>query len=223
MNGPQDIGGMHGFGPVEHEDNEPVFHHEWEGRFMGIRRQLPIINLDAWRHTIESLPPEGYYGKPYYERWLLAYEPLLEREGILTQAELDERTWHFQEHPNEAPPRRDDPARATAARRQLLQRDRLERETGATPRFAAGDEVRAKNVHVAHHTRLPRYARGKRGVVIRCYGAHDFPDTNAHGLGPQPQPVYSVQFDAAELWGGSAEANQKVYLDLWESYLEPAR
>jgi nitrile hydratase len=201
MNGPQDIGGMHGFGRVEHEDNEPVFHHEWEGRFMGIRRILPLINLDAWRHTIESLPPEG----------------------ILSQAELDARTRHFQEHPDEEPPRRDDPERAAAARRQLLQRDRLERETGAPPRFAAGDPVRAKNVHVSHHTRLPRYARGKRGVIVRCYGAHDFPDTNAHGLGPQPQPVYSVQFDAAELWGGSAEANQKVYLDLWESYLEPAR
>jgi nitrile hydratase subunit beta len=221
MNGPQDIGGMHGFGPVEHEDNEPVFHHEWEGRFMGIRRVLPLMNLDTWRHTIESLPADGYYGKPYYERWLLAYEPLLVREGIVGQEELDSRIAHFRDHPDATPARRDDPEAAQKARRQLLHRDRPERETGAQPRFGAGDQVRARNVHPKHHTRLPRYARGKRGVVMRCYGAHDFPDTNAHGLGPQPQPVYSVQFEASELWGASAEPNQKVYLDLWESYLDP--
>jgi nitrile hydratase subunit beta len=213
---------MHGFGRVEHEDNEPVFHHEWEGRFMGIRRMLPLINLDAWRHTVESLPADGYYGKPYYERWLLAYEPLLFGEGIVTPDELNARTEHFRQHPEAMPPRRDDPERAQKARQQLLNRDRLQRESDAPPRFAAGDEVRAKNVHPAHHTRLPRYARGKRGTVVRCYGAHDFPDTNAHGLGPQPRPVYSVCFEGSELWGASAEPNQKLYLDLWESYLEPA-
>jgi nitrile hydratase beta subunit len=222
MNGPQDIGGMHGFGPIDHEDNEPVFHHEWEGRFMGIRRMLPIINLDTWRHTIESLPPSLYYGTPYYERWLTAYEPLLAREGIVSPEELDARTQHFQQHPEAQPERREDPERAARARDQLLHRDRLDREVSAPPRFAAGDQVRTKNVHPKHHTRLPRYARDKRGTVVRWHGAHDFPDTNAHGQGPQPGHVYSVQFEGSELWGPSAEPNQKLYLDLWETYLEPA-
>ena len=189
---------------------------------MGLRRVLPLINLDGWRARVESLPASEYYAKPYYERWLLAYEPLLLREGIVTQEELESRTRHFADHPEAQPERRNDPELARTARQQLLNRDRLQREVAQPPRFAAGDPVRARNVHPKHHTRLPRYARGTTGTIVRCYGAHDLPDTNAYGQGANPQPVYSVQFEAAELWGASAEPNQKVYLDLWESYLEPA-
>ena len=97
------------------------------------------------------------------------------------------------------------------------------RETGATPRFVPGDPVRTRAMHPHGHTRLPRYARGKRGVVHCCHGIHVFPDTNAHGEGEQPQPLYSVRFDARELWGESAEPNQAVHIDLWESYLLPGR
>jgi nitrile hydratase len=86
-------------------------------------------------------------------------------------------------------------------------------------RFAPGDRVRTRIADPPHHTRLPRYARGKRGVVERMHGVHVFPDTNAHGKGEQPQPLYSVRFDARELWGAGAEPNQSVNLDMWESYL----
>ncbi len=55
------------------------------------------------------------------------------------------------------------------------------------------------------------------------HGVHVFPDSHAHGLGEQPQPLYSVRFDARELWGEDAEPQQSVHLDLWESYLEPGR
>jgi hypothetical protein len=82
--------------------------------------------------------------------------------------------------------------------------------------------VRTRNIHPRGHTRLPRYARGKLGQIERCHGAHVFPDTNAHGLGEQPQPLYTVRFAARELWGDAAEGRQSVSLDLWESYLEPA-
>ena len=88
--------------------------------------------------------------------------------------------------------------------------------------FAVGDAVVTRNLHPPGHTRLPRYARGKRGVIQRLYGAQIFPDTNAHGLGENPQPLYAVRFEARELWGEAAESDQTVSLDLWESYLERA-
>jgi nitrile hydratase len=83
--------------------------------------------------------------------------------------------------------------------------------------------VVTRNVHPTGHTRLPRYARGKQGVIHRLQGVQTLPDTNAHGLGEQPEPVYNVLFDGRELWGDSAEAggNQVLSIDLWESYLEP--
>jgi len=102
--------------------------------------------------------------------------------------------------------------------------DRSERVAErSVPRFAPGDAVCTREMHPHGHTRLPRYARGKRGVVHRCHGIHVFPDTHAHGEGEQPQPLYSVRFDARELWGESAEPNEAVHIDLWESYLVPGR
>ena len=92
----------------------------------------------------------------------------------------------------------------------------------AGARFKAGDRVRARNIHPAGHTRLPRYARGREGVVERVHGVFVFPDTNAMGKGEQPQPLYSVRFEGRELWGGGAPARDALYLDLWDAYLEPA-
>jgi nitrile hydratase len=96
------------------------------------------------------------------------------------------------------------------------------RDAAAAPRFRAGQAVRARTMHPAGHTRLPRYARGKRGTIQRIRGIHVFPDTNAHGLGENPQHLYSVRFAARELWGESASAHDSVYIDMWEAYLEPA-
>jgi len=89
-------------------------------------------------------------------------------------------------------------------------------------KFKAGDRVVARNLHPLGHTRLPRYARGRRGVIDRDHGVFIFPDTHAAGTGQKPQHVYAVRFDARELWGEAAEPRQFVYLDLWESYLDPA-
>ncbi|MFN8555885.1 MAG: nitrile hydratase subunit beta [Dehalococcoidia bacterium] len=104
----------------------------------------------------------------------------------------------------------------------MRRRGSTQREPAGTPRFAAGDLIVTRTISPVGHTRLPRYARGKRGTIERVYGTFVFPDTNAHGKGEQPQPVYSVRFDGAELWGADAEPNQVVLLDLWESYLDPA-
>jgi nitrile hydratase len=93
-------------------------------------------------------------------------------------------------------------------------------EVPSRPRFAAGDHVRACNIHPTHHTRLPRYARGREGIVQRDHGVFVFPDTNAHFRGECPQHVYSVCFRAQELWGPQVSARDSVYLDLWDDYLE---
>jgi nitrile hydratase len=216
MNGVHDMGGMHGFGPIEREVDEPIFHAEWEARVLAIGRLLReggYQTIDAHRHGIESIPPAEYLRQSYYERWLTSLESILDRQGFVTDVELEERVELLSANPAatfdvltpgsapapiSTPPSPPPPA----------------------PRFAVGDAVVTRNVHPAGHTRLPRYARGKRGVVIRLNGAHILPDTNAHGLGECPEPLYSVRFDTRELWGDAAEPRQTVTLDLWDSYLE---
>ncbi|HEX7761789.1 MAG TPA: SH3-like domain-containing protein, partial [Caulobacteraceae bacterium] len=97
----------------------------------------------------------------------------------------------------------------------------VDRDVPVQPRFAVGEAVRARNLNPAGHTRLPRYVRGHPGLITRWHGVHIFPDANAHGQGEQPQPLYQVRFEAADLWGDVTQKSA-VYLDLWESYLEPA-
>lgn len=94
-------------------------------------------------------------------------------------------------------------------------------EVSTPPRFKAGDAVVARNIHPTGHTRLPRYVRGRRGVVQRNHGGFVFADTRAHGLDDRPQHLYSVRFESHELWGADGVPRDAVYLDLWESYLEP--
>jgi nitrile hydratase len=89
------------------------------------------------------------------------------------------------------------------------------------PRFQVGQQVCARNIHPTGHTRLPRYARGKLGTIVRDHGVFVFPDTNAHFLGENPQHVYAVRFAARELWGEQAGPRDAVYIDLWDDYLEP--
>jgi nitrile hydratase subunit beta len=96
------------------------------------------------------------------------------------------------------------------------------RDVSVSPRFKAGQQVRARNINPQGHTRLPRYPRGKIGTIERDHGVFVFPDTNAHFLGEKPQHVYSVRFAARELWGPQASARDAVYVDLWEDYLERA-
>jgi len=92
----------------------------------------------------------------------------------------------------------------------------------AVPRFAPGDRVRTLNIHPYGHTRLPRYARGKLGVVYWDHGVFVFPDTHAHREGAKPQHCYSVRFTAEELWGPDGSPNSMVYINLWDDHLEPA-
>jgi nitrile hydratase beta subunit len=221
MNGVHDMGGMHGFGPIQRD--EETFHAQWEKRVHALlatafTRGMGPRNIDASRHALERMQPSAYLRSSYYERWLAALQTGLIEQGVLDEAAIDARARLLQQHPVAAAPT---PLELSGVARELAPRRAYQpRSDGPAPRFAPGDQVVTRNIHPLGHTRLPRYARGKHGIVHRVQGIHSFPDTNAHGLGPQPQPLYSVRFEAAELWGASAEGPGSVYLDLWESYLE---
>ena len=209
------MGGMDGFGPVVPEQNEPVFHADWERRMYaitGLVMGAAQVNIDEFRHAIERMPPARYLASSYYERWLAAAETLLVERGIVTRAELIAK-----ESPSVDAALI---ANANAARGPAPVKDKLAAKPPRA-RFAKGDRVRARNLNPAGHTRLPRYVRGKTGIVAHDWGVFVFPDTNAHHAGTKPQHCYSVLFDARELWGKSASSRERLYIDLWEDYLEP--
>jgi nitrile hydratase len=218
MNGVHDMGGMHGMGPIALEANEPVFHERWEARTIALTRAVGACgkwNIDAQRHSLERIPPAEYLRMSYYERWLAGLVTLLAESGLVTRGELASGE-PVSGAAKAAPP-------LTVERvAPLFARGRwFERPVNLPPRFAIGQQVRAKKINPTGHTRLPRYARGNVGVVDRIHGAHVFPDSNAHFRGENPGHLYSVRFSARELWGEAASARDAVYLDLWEDYLEP--
>jgi nitrile hydratase len=182
-----------------------------------------FFNIDEFRHGIERMNASHYLRATYYEKWLDGISRILVEKGVVSAEELAARTAFFGDRPDSpatAALRGAAPERTPGGPNEWRQ-DAI-RDTGAPPRFAPGDAVVTRSFHPHGHTRLPRYARGRRGVIARVHGIHVFPDTNAHGAGEQPQPLYSVCFSARELWGESAEPNESVYLDCWESYLEGA-
>ena len=218
MNGIHDMGGMHGLGPIERERDEPVFHAPWEGRMYGISQAMtgsPDWTIDYFRFTRECMPAAAYLEQSYYEHWYYAYTVMMIEAGLATPEEL--RTGRAAEGTE----RRDDAATADSVAGALRKGHDPRREIADPPGFAVGQRVRTRNFHPAGHTRLPRYARGKLGTIHAHHGAHVLPDTNAHGKGECPQHLYSVVIAARELWGPEAAPKDKVYLDLWESYLEP--
>lgn len=223
MNGVHDIGGTDGFGPIRRETDEPVFHEPWESRVFGMAMVgggLPPITLDARRHQLELLSPVQYLASSYYERWLARIDAALVETGTLTREEIDGRIQQLAADPDLPMPRREDPDRADGLANALRGGRPVTRKIRQKPRFSFGDKIVTRNLNPHGHTRLPRYARGKRGVIVAHHGAHVFPDTNAHGLGENPQHLYTVRIAIRELWGANAEPNESVHIDLWESYLE---
>ena len=219
MNGPHDVGGIMGFGAVNAEPDEPVFHADWEKRVLGMTLCAGALghwNLDESRHARENRHPADYYSSTYYEIWQKGLERLLLRHGVITDDELRaERAL--------APGPED--ARVLAADRvpgTLRRGGPCDRPPTGGARFNVGDRVRTVVINPHTHTRLPRYARGKVGIVEARHGCHVFPDTNAHGEGEQPQWLYTVCFDGSELWGDDAEQGVTVSVDAWEPYLASA-
>ena len=198
MNGIHDMGGMHGMGPIRHEADEAVFHEVWEGRMHAISRAIGAWgrwSLDTARHAVELIPPADYLRMSYYERWLSGYIGLLIQHGLVTEQEVETGKPAAGSH-KETPP-----LTAAVVPTIAFRRPSYRRESNGVARFQVGDHIRARNTNPVGHTRLPRYARGKAGIIARQYGVFVFPDTNAHLLGEQPQHLYSVSFTARELWG----------------------
>ena len=221
MNGGHDLGGVHGLGPIdpEPEAEEPVFHAAWERRVFGLVLATSALgrwNIDMARHSRERQHPADYLRNTYYENWLAGLETLLVESGLVSDRELAG---------GEAEDGGDAEARGRILHAQDIRRvsagTSYELEADGPPRFKPGDRVRARNRHPSGHTRAPRYVRGRTGVVHERHGSHVFPDRNSAGT-RVGRHLYSVRFQASELWGEDAAANAAVYLDLWEDYLEPA-
>ena len=219
MNGIHDMGGMHGMGPVCRETGEPVFHEAWEGRVFALSfavRAWRKWNIDAGRYEIELIPPADYLRMSYYERWLASLVPLMIKRGLVTREEVQTG------RSAAGSPKAEPPLTAERVPTMVRSGALARRDVPVSARFDVNQRVRARTMHPAGHTRLPRYVRGKIGTVERDHGIYVFPDTNALFLGENPQHVYSVRFAARELWGNQASPRDAVYLDLWDDYLEPA-
>jgi len=216
MNGVHDMGGMHGFGKVVPEPDEPVFHADWEARVLAMVRAMGYTgshNLDMSRFSREALPPDVYLAASYYKRWQLALENLLRERGLLGADELAAgrslraakpvpRTLHADEF------------------ERVLSHGIYDRPAQAPARFTPGQRVRMKNINPPTHTRLPRYVRGRLGTIEQVRGAHVFADASALGQSDVAHWLYCVVFDGRELWGEGADPSVKVSVEAWEPYLE---
>ncbi len=215
MNGPHDMGGFTGFGPINPEADEPVWHEAWEPRAFAINLAMSMTgswNIDQARHARELLPALTYWPSSYYEmRFYAMVQQLLELELITVEEEASGR--------KSAPPK--------ALRRVptagmipgiLSSGGPASRPSNTIQGFAVGDKVRTRNINPQGHTRLPRYARAKEGEIVTVHGTHVFPDSSGNGKGEDPQWLYTVRFTARELWG--KDTRDSVCIDLWQPYLE---
>jgi nitrile hydratase subunit beta len=217
MNGIHDLGGLTGFGRIPYEDDEPPFHEDWQRRVfaMNLAALAFLGPVDRARHAIERMNAVEYLTTSYYEHWLTGLLTMARDLGYVTDEEIATgRAAHGKTPPHPAP---------SAEMIEGLVRGGMpaSRPTGREPIFGLGASVRARHVELTGHTRLPRYVRGKIGVVTAQHGSHVFPDTHAHDRGENPQPLYTVRFEAKTLWGDNVDRRDCVYIDLWEDYLEP--
>lgn len=220
MNGPQDLGGRHGFGPIDPESDEPLFHAPWEKRALAVTLAAGALGhwtIDEGRSAREELHPADYYDSTYYEIWIKALERLLVHHGLVSERELREG----RPVDNGAAAGRVLKAEEVAA--MLAKGSPADRDPdGSSPAFAPGDRVRTRNLQPRHHIRLPAYAREKIGTIEKVQGFHVFPDSSAQGDRTAAHWLYTVTFDARTLWGEDAPVVDTVSIDAWEPYLERA-
>jgi nitrile hydratase beta subunit len=217
MNGIHDLGGMDGFGRVEPEPDEPVFHATWEGRVMAINRAMGAAgawNIDMARAAREALAPDVWITSSYYQKWQRAMEKQVVAAGLVG---ADELAAGHASKPATPLPRA--PLRAEGVDA-VMTRGSFARSATSEPHFKAGDRVRTRNINPETHTRLPRYARNHVGIIERVQGFHTFPDRSALGEKDAAEWLYTVVFEARELWGADADATLKVSIEAFEPYLE---
>ncbi len=216
LDGIHDLGGITNFGPVRPEPDEPVFHHDWERRVFGMNMAgLAFVGpVDRARHVIERMDAIHYLTTSYYEHWLHGIVTLCEELGYVSAEELESGKAKGPANlPHPAPD-------ATMIEELVRVGMPAIRPCVTAPAFSVGARVMTRNMEVKGHTRLPRYARGRPGTIVAYRACHAFPDTAAHDLGECPQPLYTVRFEASDLWGDNVSRRDCVYLDLWESYLQ---
>jgi nitrile hydratase beta subunit len=222
MDGVHDMGGMHGFGRVVEPGAELTYHERWEPRVFAIQMLVGLEGLGAGpggRAVREEMDPARYLAASYYERWLYSAEQRLLRKGTIAPGEVEAMMERLRT--GEAMPKHHDAAMAGHMLDDLRTRMAMDPPPGEA-RFGAGRRVRVKRMHPGGHTRCPRYARGAAGVVEAVRGADRLPDRAVYGEKVDGEPVYSVAFSSEELWGSSDEPAWVVFLDLYDSYLEPA-
>jgi len=225
MNGGHDLGGMHGLGPIDPPDDEPIFHATWEERAFALTLAAGSRghwNIDQSRFARESMEPGEYLRTSYYEHWLHGLEVLLENEGLIKAGEVDTRMQDSTAP--EFPGFADDKVLPADKVVKTLGRGGSTRMDGVSPaRFKVGDTVKTININPPTHTRLPRYARARTGVVELDHGGFQFPDVAATTGVKQCERLYTVAFSARELWGDDCEHPQDIMLlDMFDPYLIPA-
>jgi nitrile hydratase len=216
MNSVHDMGGMHGFGAVVPEHDEPTFHATWEGRVLGMSRSLGYAgawNVHMSRAARESLNPVDYLSASYYGNMLLTMQKQLVARGFVGQDELDAGR---SLRPGKPLPRQVSPDDVSP----ILRRRKKALAAPGAPRFKVGDRVRARNINPPTHTRLPRYARGRVGVVEAVAGVNALADAAALGA-EQPEWYYTVVFAGPEIWGEGSDPRLSIVIGAAESYLEP--
>jgi nitrile hydratase len=218
------MGGRFGDGSVEPNPDEKIFEEAWHGRALAVTLASGALgqwNIDMSRHAREKLSPKDYARFSYYEKWISALADLLAGTGVVTRAELAGGDAQASDLANR---------KLTAARVPdvLATGAPADRPSDIAPVFDVGDRVQTRRITANRfvdggHTRLPRYAAGAIGHIVRYHGTHVLPDSAAHGLGDAAEPLYTVAFPSDALWANPEHARDEVMLDLWQSYLEPAR
>lgn len=219
-----DMGGRFGDGAVVPDaPDAPIFATDWHARALAVTLACGALgkwNIDISRHARERLSPKDYTRFSYYEKWISALADLLVETGVLTREDLrDQGADGLHELASKA-------LKAEAVAAVLAKGGPANRDSEIAASFAPGDRVKTRHpggsaLVNGGHTRLPNYAAGACGQISRQHGTHVLPDSNAHGLGEAPEPLYAVAFKASELWAHPEHPKDEVVLDLWQSYLEP--
>ncbi len=216
MNGPHDLGGLHGFGPVRPDPDNEAFHEAWERRVFALTLAMGATgawNIDQSRAARESIGPVRYRNSSYYQIWHEGMLALMLERNLISPQELTSGT--VSQPPAKLQRRLAADRVATA----LASGAPTERNIDGVPAFAAGDQIRTRNLQPPSHIRLPAYVRDKPGTIARCYGAHVLADTHARADAEEaPQWLYSVRFEASDLFGPQTTASA-VFVDCWQSYL----
>ncbi len=215
MDGIHDLGGKLGYGPVDVNEPEEPFHADYEGRIWGMTRtaKAPGITIDWWRHIRELIGKDDYLNRSYFDSWAQTHIASMIDGGVFTFAELESGK-------SETPPlgqvETTDYDGVLALNKTMA--FRFDAPVDSKPAFKVGQSVVTNAKGHAGHTRLPEYARAKRGLILSYRGAHIFADDSAKG-DEWAQHLYTVSFSATELWGDGANEKDSVSLDLWEDYL----